>query len=159
GVLLHGNEGDRDTQTILKFFTTLPDTVYGVIYEVEAAQARYIPEDDRSAPLRGGWLLRDARVNQPLPDGAADRGLLVKLADAKGFPPPFGETKDLGGETYFLRTPTTFQALTRRTQWYWYASTVDLVRALYDPSNDHDVTEIAVFLHNRILRSCMALAM
>src|SRR5262249_55041572 len=128
GVLLHGNEADRDSKTILKFFVTLPETVYGVIYEVEAAQARYIPEDDRSAPLRGGWLLRDARVSQPLPDGAEDRGLLVKLADAKGFPPPFGEIQDLGGDTYFLRTPTTFQALTRRTQWYWYASTVDLIR-------------------------------
>lgn len=160
-VLIHGDEADRKSQTVLRFFATVPVEVYGVVHELEAVQARYIPEDDRSAPLRGGWLLRGAQVNPPLPndDGPNESRLIVKLADARGFPPAYGEVRDLGGDTYFLRTSLTFKALTRRRQWYQYATTVDLIRGLYDPANRPDKSDIAVFLHNRLLRPCLALAL
>ena len=161
-VLIHGDAADRGTRTILKFFATIPVEVYGEIFEVEAVQARYIPAGDPTAPMSGGWLLRGVRpLNTPLPPDTApvERRLLVKLVDGKGFPPPSGEIKDLGGDTYFLRTSLGFRSLTRRRQWYQYAATTDLIRGLTDPSNESEKMDIAVFLHNRILRPCLALAL
>jgi lipopolysaccharide export system permease protein len=160
-VMIHGDEADRDNQTVARFFTTVPAEIYGTIYELEARQGRYIPPDHPTAPLKGGWIVRGAKINQPLPaDENDDPGaILVKLESDKGFPPPTGDLKDLGGDTYFLRTSLTFKALTRRRQWYWYAPTPDLVRAISDPVNSRDSLEMSVFLHGRILRSFLALAL
>lgn len=160
-VLLHGETADRHSQTIIKFFATIPEELYGVMYNIEAVQARYIPEDDRKSPRSGGWLLRGARLSQPIPesDTEAGAGILEKLPDAKGFPPAYGEVQEFGGDTYFLHTALTFKALTRKRQWYQYASTPELIRGLADPSNEPEKMDIAVFLHNRILRPCLALAL
>jgi lipopolysaccharide export system permease protein len=84
---------------------------------------------------------------------------LIKLKDAKGFPPPVGDLADLGRDTFFLRTGIGFQALTRVSQWYQYAPTVDLVQGLTDPANEPEKSDIAVFLHNRILRPFLGLAL
>src|SRR5207302_4797860 len=119
--------------------------------EVQARQARYIPETDMKSPRRGGWLLRGAWLNLPLDREQNEQGVLVKLDNANGFPPPFGELEELGGETYFAYAGLTVHAVTRKRNWYQYATTVDLIRGLSDPSNDSEKEDIAVFLHNRLL--------
>ena len=162
GVLLHGDAGDRDSQTVIKFFVTLPPEVAGEPFDVEAAQATYVPDDARGTPMRGGWLLRGVRpLTAPLPkdDTPVERRVLVRLDDDKGFPPAFGDIKQLGGETYFLHTALNFNAITRRRFWYEYAATPDLIRGLSDSANDSEKTDIAVFLHNRLLRPCLALTL
>jgi lipopolysaccharide export system permease protein len=158
-MMLHGEGADRSSLTVVKFFATIPVRFYGSLYEVEAKQATYIPETAIGTPLRGGWLLRGTRLNQPLPEGEASSGPLVKLADTKGFPRAFGDIEDLGPDTYFLRTTLTFKSLTRRRQWYQYASTSDLIRGLNDPANEGEKMDLSVFLHNRILRPALALVL
>ena len=158
GVYLHGNEADRKTLTVLGFNATFPVEVFGTIRELEALQARYIPEEDVKSPLRGGWLLRGARMNHPFEDGEA-QNVLVKLEDDRGFPPAAEEIPNLGRETYFLRTGINFQAVTRNRQWYQYAPTIDLIKGLADPANDGEKTDIAVFLHGRLLRPLLGLAL
>src|SRR5262249_34471552 len=66
GILIHGREADRNAKTVLSFNATLPVGVFGTICDVEARQGRYIPETAVDAPLRGGWLLRGARLNPPV---------------------------------------------------------------------------------------------
>jgi lipopolysaccharide export LptBFGC system permease protein LptF len=86
-------------------------------------------------------------------------GHSVHLATSKGFPPPFGNVADLGHEAYFLRTGLSFQAITRDRLWYQFATTVDLIQGLSDPANEPEKLDIAVFLHGRILRPCLAVAL
>ncbi len=160
-VLLHGEEADRGAQTVLKFFTTIPATVWGVQIDVEAKQATYFEENHPTAPLKGGWLLRGVHPSAPIPAGTGldAKDLLIKLNDDRGFPRPLGEIKDLGGEIFFLRTTMSFKALTRRRQWYQYAATPDLIRGLTDPANEQDKADIAIFLHTRLLRPALSLAL
>ena len=161
GVYIHGNEADRTTQTVLFFNATFPVEVFGSLRELEAKQGRYIPLSDTKSPDRGGWLLRGSKLNLPLPpeEDQAEPRILVKLANAQGFPPPSGESKELGGETYFFRSPLSFTAVTRPRQWYQYAPTADLIRSLTDSSNGPEKMDIAVFLHNRLLRPLLSLAL
>jgi lipopolysaccharide export system permease protein len=181
-VLIHGREADRSTRTVLSFNATLPVEVFGTIRELEAKQARYIPEDDPKSPLKGGWLLRGAHLTPPvdasqLKDLGAgwiglyylrltpqdieagskpDSGLLIRLDDLSGFPPTF-DNRDLVGEAYFLRSDLKFDAVTRKRDWYMYATTPELLSGLYDPANEPERQDIAVFLHGRLLRPLLSL--
>ncbi len=159
GILISGKSADRAARTVLNFNATLPPHILGVIRELQAKQARYIGPDSPKAPLKGGWLLRGARISLKHPDSdePLETDLLVKLDDLKGFPPPVGEPGDLVGETYFLKSDLTFQAVSRSRQWYQFASTMDLMHSLSDPVNSSERMEIAVFLHGRILRSFLSL--
>jgi lipopolysaccharide export system permease protein len=160
-ILLHGSQADRATRTVLKFDATIPARIFGTIREIRASQATYIAEDDRKSPQRGGWLLRGAHINIPLDDeaiGAKDSPLVV-LESAKGFPPPYGEYAELGGETYFLRSSVPFEALTRSRRWFQYAPTIELIRGITDPANTPEKDDIEVFLHNRLLRPLLGLAL
>ena len=160
GVLIHGSEADRKAKTVFSFNATIPVSVFGAIRELEAKQARYIEEDDRDAPLKGGWLLRNARLNPPVEvESLKGNTLLTHVTKLDGFPPPVGETPEIGGDTYFLRTDTKFEAVSRSRQWYQYAPTIDLIRGLPDPSNAPERMEISVFLHGRILRPLMSLVL
>jgi lipopolysaccharide export system permease protein len=158
-IYLHGSMADRKSQTVMAFSATFPVEVFGAIRELSAMQARYIPDDHPTAPRRGGWLLRGARINPTVADEALKDGVLVKLASAEGFPPPLGEMPDLGRDTYFLSTDINFKALSRNRQWYQYAPTLELIRGLSDPANEPEKLDIAVYLHNRILRSLLGLAL
>jgi lipopolysaccharide export system permease protein len=158
GILIHGSEADRNAKTVLSFNATLPVSVFGAIREVKAKQARYIPESAVRAPLRGGWLLRGATLLPPVDDAALKEStVLTRLENDEGFPPPFGDRPDLGGETYFLKSDLKFESVTRNRQWYVFAPTWDLIRGLYDPVNEPEKQEIAVFLHFRILRPLVTL--
>ena len=159
GVYIHGTEADRESRTVLSFNATFPVEVFGAIRELEAAQARYVPESDKTSPMRGGWLLRGARLNSPVEDEALKQPILVHLKDSRGFPPPTGDLPDLGRETYFFKSGIGFEAVTRNRAWYQYATTIELIQGLSDPANEPEKVDIAVFLHNRFLRPCLALAL
>src|SRR4051812_48280595 len=134
GILIHGREADRNAKTVLAFNATLPVGIFGTICDVEARQGRYIPETDLASPLRGGWLLRGARLHPPVDDALLkESGVLTRLDSAKGFPPSVGARTAFAGETYFLRSDLKFESVTRNRQWYSYSPTIDLLRGLNDP--------------------------
>ncbi len=91
-------------RTVLSFNATLPVTVFGAIHELDVKQAQHIPEDHPRAPLKGGWLLRGAHLNPPVPDKELREGRIVRVEDLEGFPRPFGDQVNLEGASYFLRT-------------------------------------------------------
>ena len=159
GIYMHGNDADRKQQTVLFFFATFPVSVFGTLHELDARQARYIPPDDTKSPMQGGWLLRGARLNVPVAPGSDKYGVLTKLDNDAGFPPPVKEVSVAGGEMYFLKTGINFQAITRKRQWYNFANTADLIRGLSDPANEPEKVDIAVFLHNRLLRPGLSLVL
>jgi lipopolysaccharide export system permease protein len=158
GILIHGREADRKTKTVLSFNATLPVSVFGALRELEAKQARYIPETDISSPLRGGWLLRGAVLNPPVDDAVLKESqVLTRLENARGFPLAVGDRTEFGHDTYFLHSDLMFESVTRNRQWYQYAPTWELIRGLNDPVNEPEKQEIAVFLHGRILRPLVTL--
>jgi lipopolysaccharide export system permease protein len=61
---------------------------------------------------------------------------------------------DIGRGTYFLKTSLSFQAMTRKTNWYQFAMTRDLLHGLTDPSTGEgsERDEVAMFVHLRLLR-------
>jgi lipopolysaccharide export system permease protein len=166
GIVINGGkDGDRRTKTINKFTATLPVSLIGVLGGLEAKQARYIPPTHPRAPIKGGWLLRGATLTPPdamenvvVP---VEQRWLVELKEdqLEGFPPPNGKMKDLGGQTYFLRTNIDFASVSRSRQWFRFASTMDLIRGLDDPANRPERLDIGIFLHGRILRPVLAMAL
>jgi lipopolysaccharide export system permease protein len=159
-ILIHGNEADRATKTLLPCNFTLPPQIFGRLYEIESRQARYIPAGAKRAPLRGGWLLRGARASPAIEDELlADKDSpLVRLKDDKGFPPSYGGKPIAAGETFFVRTSLDFESVARGRDWYVYARTSELIASLSDPLNDKsEKLDIAVFVHNRLLRPLMSL--
>jgi lipopolysaccharide export system permease protein len=158
-IFIHGSHGFRESKTVEPFDATLPESRFGTLQNLEAKEARYIPEDDHRSPLRGGWLLRGARLS---PAGSEPDGkLLIKLTpeDLKDFPPPRNPPEKLAGTAYFLRSNVTFEVATRSRQWYMFASTLDLLRTLREPIGETEKVEIGVFLHGRILRPLLSLAL
>ena len=190
-VLLDALDADRATKTLMPFYATIPKEIVGEIEELKGQQATYIPPDHPTAPLKGGWLVRQATINPPLDgDGAAQasRELITLVDDLSGFPPPYsarrqdrrpssprpsdkparcptpppaasnpkiasGPTQkspisrrfprfrcvsipamlrihdlldrkiDLSRGNYFLKSSLTFQAMTRKPDWYKFATT------------------------------------
>jgi lipopolysaccharide export system permease protein len=65
---------------------------------------------------------------------------------------------DAARGTYFLRSTLTFQAVTRKPNWYQFATTLDLLRGLTDPSTEgSERTNVANFVHLRLLRPILGL--
>jgi lipopolysaccharide export LptBFGC system permease protein LptF len=66
---------------------------------------------------------------------------------------------DIGRGTYFLKTSLTFQAMTRKTNWYQFAMTRDLLQGLTDPSTGEgsERNDVAMFVHVRILRPILGM--
>ncbi len=163
GVMIHGSEADRRTRTIVnRFNSTLPPEVFGAIHEIDGRQATYIPPDHPRAPIRGGWLIRGATITPPidaelLEDGAS---ILTKVTDQTGFPPPWGDRLLLPGETYFLKSPLTFKAMTRKPSWYLYASLPELLDGLSDPASEgSERVDITTSIHTRLMRPVLAITL
>jgi lipopolysaccharide export system permease protein len=219
GIMMHGKSADRATRTILRYYATMPRPVLGKIHEIIGSQASYIPPNHPTAPLKGGWLIREATINPPLdPDEFEDsEAILTRVDDLDGFPPPLaasadGDKKpdapaaaaapeepaptsltphseigyvasvaplpfafdlglckahvlldrrlDLGRSTYFLRSALTFQAMTRKSNWYQFATTPDLLQSLTDPSLEGtQELDVEIFLHGRLLRPVLSMAL
>lgn len=159
-VFTGGKEGEPVTQSIVGFYAALPEELVGTPGKIDAAEARYIPESATRSPLRGGWLLRKAELTPA--ETELDPGWIEKVAPEQlpDLPRTLKGLTDLGGDTYFLRSNVTFGSLARtQRDWFRYASTPELIRSMSDPSNAPERTEIAVFLHSRLLRPLIGLAL
>jgi lipopolysaccharide export system permease protein len=97
-IMIHGNEADRATRTIMPFYSTIPVGVYGKMHDIKAIQATYVPPDHPTAPLKGGWLIRRAVINPPLDDAALQENssVLSRVVDLEGFPPAYVQPKGSG---------------------------------------------------------------
>ena len=62
GVMIHGMDADRASKTLMPFYATIPVGIFGEIKDVKGQQATYIPPDHPTAPLKGGWLVRNATI-------------------------------------------------------------------------------------------------
>ncbi len=160
-IYVRGRDADRGTKSVMGFSATLPVRVSGEIRELTAEKARYIPQSALRSPLRGGWIARNASLNPPLDEKekTEESAIIERVADPKGIPLPFDKPVSAGGDCYFLRTDLDFQSVTRRSEWYQFAPTVDLIRGLTLPSNESNRIEMAVFLHSRILRPALSLTL
>ena len=87
-------------KTVLKFNVTIPvEASSARSASSKPSKARYIPEDDTTMPLHGGWLLRGVRLDPADRRSRAEEGGFSSSSPtAKGFPPPLGDISDLGGE-------------------------------------------------------------
>jgi lipopolysaccharide export LptBFGC system permease protein LptF len=61
---------------------------------------------------------------------------------------------DVNSGTFFLKSSLNFQAMTRRPDWYKFATTIDLIEGLTDPSTEEgsERDAVSMFVHGRILR-------
>lgn len=160
GILIHGLEGDRATKSLMPCNFTLPVHIFGRILELESKQSQYIPEDATDAPLRGGWLLRGAKLSPQVEESfyAGKDSPLIRLKDDHGFPPPYGDKAITAGETFFVRSTLRFDSVARSREWYDYAITPELIASMSDPLNDKtEKLDIAVCIHNRLLRPLLSL--
>lgn len=183
-VSLHGEEADRANHTVMRFNATIPVTVSGGLREIKADRALYIPPRGNSRRLQGGWLLLGATVSSssdstPIEDhvlvaldgrcglseeaskwvGTSTLGMAGIVQKSRPIPADFGEKNPAWGKAYFLYSDLSFESITRSRQWYWFATTKDLMSGLFDPANVGDKNDIAVFLHNRLLRPVMSLVL
>jgi lipopolysaccharide export system permease protein len=217
GIMIHGKQADRATKTILTLSATTDPRIFGTIFKIDGQQATYIPPDHPTAPLKGGWLVREATINPPLDDETlrASGDILTRVVDLDGFPPPFETTAtpekqdraaprppenpsptllvphseiaylasvpplplslylgiwkahalldrrhDFGRGTFFLKSTLTFQAMTRKANWFQFATTNELIESLTDPSTEgSEGIEVAIFVHFRLLRPILSMVL
>ena len=90
GNMIHAKQADRASRTIMPFYCTIDKGNFGRILELDGQQATYIPPDHPTAPLKGGWLVREATINPPLEDDILRESdaILSRVDDTRGFPPP-----------------------------------------------------------------------
>jgi lipopolysaccharide export LptBFGC system permease protein LptF len=224
-ILINALDADRASKTLVPFNAMVPVEIVGEMKKIRGAQATYIPPNHPTAPLKGGWLVRQASIDPPL-DGdelTMSRELIVLVDDLSGFPLPYARPVktddpsppgaaapppppaptppptpqpentfrphseiaylaslpamplcvnpgilriyyvldrkvDLGRGNYFLKSSLTFQAMTRKPDWYKFANTRDLIEGLSDPSTEGtERNDVAMFVHGRILRPFLGL--
>ncbi len=80
--------GDQDPFSVLR---DDPPAIVGEIEELKAQQATYIPPDHPTAPLKGGWLVRQATINSAARGRCARGEPRSPHAGRRplGFPPPY----------------------------------------------------------------------
>ena len=126
--------------------------------------------DDQAAPTDDKPA---ARIDQAPPPQAEDRFRphheIAYLASLPPFPlcvnPGILRIHDLldrkielSRGNYFLKSSLTFQAMTRKPDWYKFATTRDLIEGLSDPSTEGtERNDVAMFVHGRILRPFLGL--
>ena len=163
GIVLYGQgQAHRGHRTVFLFSATIPPAVAEEIVEIQSTQARHIPAVP-GVDLSGGWLLHGVKLLSH-PRTETYEKVLVKLDDLKGLPNPIDLEGNvlpgpLPGPIYFLRSDLTFDAVTRTHDWYQFAATPDLIRALRENFNKPEWNDIEVFLHARIMRPLAALAL
>jgi lipopolysaccharide export system permease protein len=60
--------------------------------------------------------------------------------------------------TYFIKSTLTFQAVTRKPNWYQFATTRELLESLTDPSTEgSERNDVSLFLHLRLLRPILGI--
>lgn len=155
---VRGESGFRAERTVERFEATLPHDRFGRTLTLSGEQARYIPPTDTTSPMRGGWLVRGARIGPG--ELEVENELLTEIdeSDLAKFPPPRGKL-EVGGTTYFLKSDATFTAVTRSSDWYLFAPSVDLLRVLGEPNETPEMVPVGVALHARIIRPFLSLTL
>lgn len=175
-IVVGGTFAFRAEQVVEPFNAVFPPWRYGTLLRLDAKEARYIPDTAMRSPLRGGWLIRGATASPSAVP--ADGEVLVKVgteplgglvtagADSvvnaalqAALPPPRNDTAKLDGDSFFLRSNLSFTTMTRSKQWYQFAGTPDLIRALKDTSNEGEWPEISVFVHSRNVRPLLSVTL
>ena len=151
-IQINGETGDRGQKTIEPFHALLPVSRFGGLWSLEAKVARYIPETDIPVPLptaAGCCGALGFRLANAVSDGqllfharSTRQNRLVSQAQGDAPPPP--------GDVFFFRSSVTFTNITRNPDWYQFAPTPDLVRAVTDPSSPSEGVQVGVFLHGRL---------
>jgi lipopolysaccharide export system permease protein len=162
GIMIEGKDADRKTRSIRKFSATMRVNVFGSIRDLTGVWATYVPSDHPTAPIKGGWLVRGAKINPAVDDDmlVETGGLVTRVESTDGFPPCPKEGIESAGEVYFLRSSLTFDAMTRKPSWYNFATTQDLLDGLVDPSTDgSERRDIELFLHSRLLRPALGIVL
>ena len=161
-IQLQGKHGFRNRRGIDNFHALLPVSRFGALLSLDAVSALYIADDDPKAPLKGGWMLWGAQLG---PAGSKPDGtLLIEITPEMlpDFPHHLGygtseNPPPPDGPILFLRSSVDFTNITRTADWYQFATTPDLIRALSDPSSPTESTNVGVFLHGRLVRPITAM--
>ena len=158
-VQINSENGDRAFRTIEPFHALLPVSRFGGLWSLRAAYGKYIPEDDLRSPLRGGWLLVGATLSPP--SAQPDNRLLIAVSsdDLAKFPRLKPRANRPPGDVFFLRSSVSFTNITRSADWYQFATTPDLLRALGEPSSPSEATNVGTFLHARLVRPITSLVL
>ena len=159
-VSITGESANRGRRSFNKFSATIPVRVAGELIEISAREVQYFSEDQSEYPLRGGWIIWGAKFLTDPSSKDLDsltKGVLSQVEDPSIYPPPTDKLAAKPGvPVYFLKTDLSFTSMTRSQKWYHFAPTIELIRALSDPSNASDRDDIEIFLHSRIIRPLLA---
>lgn len=137
GVHLEGIAGYRKDQRIKAFFVTFPESATSAMSHLQVEEAIYFPRTDA---MEAGWMLFNAT-----PEIATD-ALPEQL-------------QIVGPRRYFLRTrDTDFDAMTRGSKWYMFASTRKLQEILSRP-DPRRMAPVAVMFHMRFTRPIIGMLM
>ena len=94
-----------------------------------------------------------AALRDPLLSSLLSVPALCQLPDILRIHDLLDRKIELSRGNYFLKSGLTFQAMTRKPDWYKFATTRDLIEGLSDPSTEgSERNEVAMFVHGRILR-------
>jgi lipopolysaccharide export system permease protein len=137
GLHIEGISGFRKDLRVRGFFVNFSETSGASVSDIQAEEANYLPAtDDRPA----GWVLFNAKpeaIPDPLPPNLTS----------------------LGPRRYFLTTrEVDFDALTRGSKWYSYASTAKLRDILSRP-DPRRMAAVAVLFHMRHTRPLVGFLM
>ncbi|HTK77126.1 MAG TPA: LptF/LptG family permease [Gemmataceae bacterium] len=136
GVHLEGQLATRQGMQVRPFFVTLPESMAAGRLHIKAESAVYLPPD-APGPYRSGWLITGT---QP-----------AVLDDC----PPVLKEVDPG--RYFLPVQDVdFDVLTRRGNWYMFATTLRL-KDLLDRPDGRRQPAVAVLFHMRLTRPILSL--
>jgi lipopolysaccharide export system permease protein len=155
-IVVLGLKAERKNKVIQRFSATLAGPRQ---FQLEAEKARYVAEDDPTSPLKGGWVLRNVRLSDLA--GEIDPRILIALDEATLAKLPLTNPggAEPAGAAYFFRTNVSFDTIIRRREWYVYGSTWDLFAAMDDPVNGPERSEIATFLHTRLIRPFLSMSL
>ena len=132
-VEIDGRFASRREMLVREFNVTIPASVGRNVYQVSAAEARYVPPGT-SGGRSGGWLLTGA--HPPTLENWTNTEVLEPIDPGK----------------YFLSTKEVdFGLMTRDPKWFQHASTAQLYRELQRPEAAR-VARLAVLFHMRLTR-------
>jgi len=127
GVHIEGRVGYPDRQMIQIVSITLPSPITGRLVHLECKEMFYHPHPD---PEQHGWVLM--AVNSPPLDGSVP-GL-----------------RQVGPDSYFLKTRVSYERLTRSPEWYRYLSTWKLSQLLQEAERFPHRGEALALFHRRL---------
>jgi lipopolysaccharide export system permease protein len=137
GILIEGKYASRKGLMIQQFTVTIPESVAGNLFHLEANEAHYHPKEKT-------WELTGAR---PI-IASWDENVTLEVRESDDH---------TGMARYILHTKEVdFDALTRNNNWFLMASTYRLYEELQKPESPR-LTAMAVLFHIRLTRPLLGL--